>query len=683
MTRYRIGIDIGGTFTDLVLFDERTGHLVMSKTFSTPRGLWEGVSQGLARLGVPLAETSMIFHGTTVGINAFLERKGPRIGLITTAGFRDVYEIGRHNRVEMYDLFYRKPEPLVPRELRLEVRERLDERGEVLVPLDEEDVRRAAETFRAAGVQAVAVCLLHSYVNPAHEQRVGALLAGELPGVVTSLSHEIVREWREYERTSTTAINAYILPAVGSYLDEVSARLREGGYARPLFLMESSGGVVTADVARRRPVVTLMSGPAGGVTAAGYLGRAHGIANVISFDMGGTSTDVALTYEGTSRVTTEAQVERHPVMVQMLDIRSIGAGGGSIAWLDPAGALRVGPQSAGAEPGPLCYGRGGEVPTVTDAHVVLGRLRPEGFLVGEMALDTAAARRGIERVVAQPLGLGVEAAAEGILRIVNSRMAHAIRGITVQRGLDPRGFTLMAFGGAGPMHAAWLADELSIPSVIVPPTPGTFSALGMLVADLRHNYVRTWRTSADALDGGALLALFREMAAEAEATLRGEGADPREITYGRSVDVRYVGQEYTLDVPLDDTCPGADAAAPVALVQRFHALHDRLYGHSAPDQSCEVVNVRLAAVGRRPKVTLPTLEGASGAACPTHEGSVFFHETGGWVPTGFYLRETLAAGQRLAGPAVVEEPGATTVVPPGFCMEVRSDGSLVITREER
>lgn len=679
-SRVRVGIDIGGTFTDFVVIDEGTGEVQLEKTLTTPRDLWQGIMRGLEKARVDMPNTALVAHGTTVGLNAFLERKGSKTGLITTRGFRDVYEIGRHNRVEMYDLFYQKPKPLVPREHRLEVRERLDAQGNVLVPLVEEDVITAIAHFRRHDIKSIAVVLLHAYANPTHEVRIGEIIAREYPEAEVSLSHALAREWREYERTSTTVINAFIMPVVGRYLNRVEEQLGSLGYRRPFFVNQSSGGIMSVASARTKPVQTIMSGPAGGAVSAAYVGKAAGFDNVISFDMGGTSTDVALTYQGHTRVSVESKIEGHPLMVPMVDIHSIGAGGGSIAWIDNTGALNVGPQSAGAEPGPVCYGRGGEQPTVTDANLILGRLRP-AILGGTMTLDLEAAKRATAEKVAKPLGLTTDEAAGGIIRIVNTKMAYAIRAITVERGLDPKDFVLLAFGGAGPMHACDLAAELEIPKVIVPVAPGAFSALGMLLSDARHDYVRTFLTPTSGADPQVMEAQFGEMESEALRTLAEEvpGAPTR---FERYVDMRYVGQEYTVKVPVPASKITGELLAE--LRSTFDRLHDQAYGHASETEPIEIINLRVVAFGVVPDVELKEIP--SGGSEPPAEalaGTIqsLFDPAKGCVECRIYEREKLLAGNRISGPALVVEKGATTVLNPGFELEVTRHGNLLITRE--
>jgi N-methylhydantoinase A len=677
-----IGIDIGGTFTDFVMADERTGALTLEKTLSTPADLWQGIRAGLAKLGVDLAEARLIVHGTTVGLNTFLERKGRSTGLITTQGFRDVYEIGRHNRIDMYDLFYLKPQPLVSREYRLEVRERLNDRGEVIIPLVEEDVLVAIGSFKEAEIDSIAVCFLHAYANPAHELQAGEIINQAYPEATVSLSHQLAREWREYERTSTSVINAYIAPIVADYLVQVEQGLAEQGYQHPFYINKSSGGIMPAATAKAAPVHSIMSGPAGGAISAAHLGQLEGFDNVISFDMGGTSTDVALTYEGTTRVTSEAKVDGHPVLVPMIDIHSIGAGGGSIAWIGETGALNVGPESAGADPGPACYGRGGQAATVTDANLVLGRLDPAYFLGGEMSLDTDAAQEVVDNGVAKPLGLEPVEAASGIIRIINAKMGHAIRAITVERGLDPREFVLLSFGGAGAMHACALAEELSIPRVLIPMATGQFSALGMLLSDIRHDLARVSLSLATDLDAETAESRYQELVVEGRSTLTDEGVAEAHVAFQRSLDMRYVGQEYTVTVPVPDMLSG-DWLAPIRA--EFDRLHERTYGHASAEEPVEVVTLRLTAFGRMPELNLRTL--LDGGATPPAEARrsdlpVYFESNKAFADCPVYNRDALLAGNAITGPALVLETGATTVLNPGFYLTVTPLGSLLITHEE-
>ena len=509
----RLGVDVGGTFTDLVLFDAATNRIHFTKTSSTPANQAVGVEEGIRKVAgiaaVPPGEIEFFVHGTTVATNALLERKGVSCALLVTEGFRDVLQIGRQDRPKLYDWFAQRPTPLVPRAQTFEIRERMLHTGDVLTPLDEAQAREAIRAARAAGVTAIAVCLLHAYANPAHERRVGELIAEEFPDAEVSLSSDVIPEFREYERASTTAVNAYVMPIVRRYVARLADRTAAMGVPAELHIMQSNGGLMTARAAAEQSVRTMLSGPAAGVLGAVALARQAGFENVLSVDMGGTSFDICLAYDGSLRFTKESEIGSLPIKVPMIDIHTLGAGGGSVAWIDAGGALRVGPRSAGAQPGPACYGRGGDEATVTDANVVLGRIDPANFLGGEMALDAAAAWRAVEDRIARPLGLGVEEAAEGIVRVINATMVRGMRAVSVEKGYDPRDFAIVAFGGGGPLHAADLARELGVPSVLVPVMPGVTSALGLLVADLRYDVSATVRGSLASPDHAALTARVR------------------------------------------------------------------------------------------------------------------------------------------------------------------------------
>jgi N-methylhydantoinase A len=679
----RIAIDIGGTFTDATLIDEASGATSIAKVLTTPADPSEGYMQALRRvLGErEPGEVALVVHATTVATNAIIEGKIARSGFVTTAGFRDLLEIARQVRPTLYDTLFEMPPPLVPRDRAVEVVERLGPSGEVTLPLDEDSVRAAAAVLRAEEVESVAVCLLHAYVNPEHEQRVGELLAEELPGVPVSLSSAVAPEFREYLRASTTVINAVIRPVVERYLERIEEQLADGGIGAKLLVMQSSGGVFGADAAARRPVFMVESGPAAGVIASAHLGSTIDAPDVLSFDMGGTTAKVGLIQGGRPSVTKDYAVGRHagagigamslsgyPVRTPVVDLVEIGAGGGSIAWVDSGGLLRVGPQSAGADPGPVCYGRGGTEPTVTDANVVLGRLDPEYFLGGEMTLDVDGARRAIEERCAGPLGLDVTQAAYGIVEIANAAMVNALHLISVQRGYDPRDFVLVGFGGAGPVHANAIAREAEMPTLVVPPSPGIFSATGLLTTDLKRDAAVTVMRRLDELEQAELEEVFARLERAGAEELRREGVASDRIEFVRQLDVRYVGQSYELTVEA-----GAD------LLARFHAEHERTYGFAAPEEPVELVSVRLTTVGRIEKPPAPVLD-AEGPARPKGERPVYFAETDGFVDCPVYDRYALAAGTTLAGPAVVEELDSTTLVHPGFDVRVDGRGNLVIER---
>jgi N-methylhydantoinase A len=672
MGRYRVAVDVGGTFTDFVIQDTRTGQALTNKVLSTAEDQARGVLAGLHEEIGSFGDIASLVHGNTVGLNALLERRGTRVLFVTTAGFRDVLRLGRGDRRDIFSLHYRKPEPLVPVTDVEVVHERIDVDGSVRIPLDEAELDGIVGRIEAEGVTSVAVCLLHAYRNPAHELRVREVLHERLPDLSVSLSHEIAPEWREYERSSTTALNAYIAPKVDRYLRSLITRLRDDGFASALHIMQSSGGVTTADVARQKPVQALLSGPVGGTVGGARLADALDRPNLMCIDMGGTSFDASLVIDGVPTVSTEAQLEGLPLLLPLVDIHTIGAGGGSVAWIE-AGGLRVGPQSAGSDPGPACYGNGGTEPTVTDANAVLGRIDPDYFLDGGMTLDVAAAEQAVDRV-AEPLGITRLGAAEGILAIINAKMADALRTMTVQQGIDPRSFSLVAFGGAGPMHAIALAEELGITDVVVPWASGAFSAWGMLHTELRRDLVRSHYRPPTAIDGAELEAVFAELATEGDALLESDGVPADQRRFYRQVDMRYTGQEYTIPVDAPDDANDIDA-----LVERFHEDYTVRYGHSTPGAPVELVALRLAASGEN---DWPMAAGAVEAvdSAPVRRRAVVFDAT----PTDaavVHLRE-IVDGTVLDGPVIVEEPTATTVVSPGWRVVLGPANALVITRTE-
>ncbi len=660
-----VGVDTGGTFTDFVLI--QNGQVRVHKVLSTPDDPARAILQGLADLGVERDLTALV-HGSTVATNAVLERKGARTGLITTAGFRDVLEIGRQTRPKLYDLRVQKEPPLVPRSLRVEVVERLDERGGVLVPLDLASVESAIQALKVAAVESVAVCLLFSFANPAHERAVTE--EARAAGFHVSASYEVLPEFREYERTSTVVLNAYVGRLMDGYLDRLRSALPAGTTLR---IMQSNGGSISAETARREAARTLLSGPAGGVVGAAFVADASGFSQAIGFDMGGTSTDVAL-IDGAITETTDGMIAGFPIKLPMIDINTVGAGGGSIAWFDAGGALRVGPVSAGADPGPAAYGRGSE-PTVTDANVVLGRLIPETFLGGTMALDVERARRSLAEIV-ERLGTTPEDAALGIIRIVNANMEAAIRVISVERGHDPRRFTLVAFGGAGPLHACELAASLRIPRVLIPGSPGVLSALGMLVADIIKDYVQTIMVTADeAVE--AVEPVFAQLEASGLADLVTEGLAESEIAIERYLDLRYWGQSYELVVPFEGSIPGA--------VEAFHAAHERRFGYADRSERVQVVNARVKARGVTQLPAAEQLAAVAGAVPePIAVRPVVFDSPDGIVAldTPIYRRTTLSPGVAFTGPAIVAQYDTTTVLPPGWRATIDATGSLIAEPRE-
>jgi N-methylhydantoinase A len=672
-----IGVDVGGTFTDVVVYDEATGALDVAKSPTTRADPTVGLLNALGKVSVSPAQAGRVVCGTTIGTNAILERTGAPVWVITTRGFRDTLEIARTNRTILYDIRARKPAPVVPRARVIEVDERVAFDGTVVRPLRDEDVRAAIDRIRTAtnggGPGAVVLCFLHSYVNPTHERAAARLVAEALPGWFLCTSQEVLPELREYERFSTATLNAYIGPTVGGYLNRLGRALADHGYGGRVFVTTSSGGIMTSEVAARFPVHTVLSGPAGGVAAAVNLGRLTGHRNLITYDMGGTSTDVCLVEDLEPTLTTEQHIAGLPNRTPQIEINSIGAGGGSVASLDDGGALRVGPRSAGATPGPACYGRGGTEPTITDANLILGRMSGDLPLVGELALDEALGRRALRTLLEHMTGLADEAAlADGIIRIAVARMVSAIKEISIAKGHDPRDFVLVAYGGAGPMHAAFIAEELELPRVIVPPAPGNFSAFGSLISDLRRDYVRTRLTQTRRAEFAEVDRTFAELEREARAELAAEGVSPEGISTVRALGMRYVGQSWELIVRL----PAAlDSMA--ALETEFHQTHERRYGH-ASDGPAEIVNFRLTAIGAVPKPspTPWTVKGAL-AAASREERTVHFGEMQR-VP--IYARERLPAGETVAGPALVEEMGATTVIPPGWDGVIGTWGELTLSR---
>ncbi len=681
--RYRLGVDVGGTFTDLVLYDVETNEIELTKTPSTPANQAEGVTTGIGmlidRLGVPPAEIGFFIHGTTVATNTLLERKGAQTALVVTEGFRDVLQVGRQDRPDLYDWRIPRTEPLVPRRLRFEVGERVLYTGEVRMPLRAGDVDSVVERLKETGVEAVAVCLLHSYANPEHETAVGRALRDALPGVAVSLSHEILPEFKEFERMSTTVINSYVSPVIGRYVTNLKAGIADAGIGSELYIMQSNGGTMRAASAVERPVHTILSGPAAGVIGSVAIAKRAGQQNTISVDMGGTSFDVTLSYEGEVRQTRESEIERLPIKVPMVDIHTLGAGGGSIAWIDPGGALRVGPKSAGADPGPACYGRGGKEATVTDANLVLGRLNPERFLGGRMELDVDRAREAIGERVAGPLGLGVEECAEGIVRVVNASMIKGIRVVSVAKGYDPRDFCLVAFGGAGPVHSAELAEELDIPRVLVPVAPGVTSAMGLLMADLRHDFVRTVLRSGDELTHEELGTRFSEMEGEALARMRQEGVDAGSVTLVRLADVRYAGQGYELEVTVPS---GALGEAEMRGVEsRFHEAHRQMYGYATLDRPIEAVNLRVTALTTLPQPDLAPAQ-LNGRRNPheARESDRQAYFRGRLVHTSIYNRSLLRPGDVVDGPAIIEQEDSTTVVWEGQTSTVDAYSNLLLER---
>src|SRR6185312_2012970 len=593
-----VGVDIGGTFTDLVGCID--GRIVTSKCSTVPADPTRGVAESLALAHCQMPALAEILHGSTIAINTVLERKGARTALITTKGFRDTYAIGRGNRIEAFNLFFHRPQPLIPRELTFEIAERMNAQGAVLTALDEREVQALVQTIAAQNIEAVAVCLLHAYANPAHERRIGEMLRAANPKLFVTLSHEIVREYREYERTSTTALNAFVGPRVGTYLGKLESFLRSEKFPGKLNIMRSNGGVMSVRLAQEQPVAMMESGPVAGIIGAGRLAALMGIERCIGFDMGGTTAKASLITKGIPAIedgyVIGGEASGQPMQIPVVDIVEIGAGGGSIAWVDPTGGLHVGPNSAGADPGPACYGKGSHDPVVTDANLVLGRINGGRFLNGAMRLDRVAAERAIKTQVSDKLRLGIKEAALGIVQIADAAMSLAVRAVSVKKGVDPRDTAMIAFGGAGPLHAVAIAREIFIPKVIVPKVPGTFSALGMLMASWRQDFVRTLYGLLGALDAKRVDAVFAELAEAGHQQMKRDGIATANFAF--LADLRYVGQEHTIAIPLRH--PDALSGDFSALRQLFDAEHDQRYGQAAPDERLEIVNVRLVVTAARP-----------------------------------------------------------------------------------
>lgn len=673
----RIGVDVGGTFTDVIVIDGT--EIRTSKTPSTPDRPDDAVIDGLRsedQRTDALSEVTFLGHGTTVATNAVLEGETAETALVTTDGMRDVLEIGRQDRPDLYDLDFDRPEPIVPRDRRFTVEERIDASGDVVTPLDEDDVRQVANDIPDS-VEAVAVCTLFSFEKADHERRISDLLAEEGTEEVV-VSSDVLPEFREFERTSTTVLNAALRPIMEAYLARLDRRTKELGVDEEWVVMQSNGGLLSADRASETPVNTLLSGPAAGVKGAQYLADAAGFEDIVTMDMGGTSTDVSLVDGGDPTITTDGEIDGRPIGVPTVDIHTIGAGGGSIAWIDAGDALRVGPKSAGADPGPAVYDRGGTAPTVTDAQAVLGRIDPEYSLSDDLSLDVSLAREAIERDVADPLNLSVEEAAQGILRITIANMQRALRVVSVERGYDPREFTLVAFGGAGPLHAATLAEEMSIPRFLVPQTAGVLSALGLTASDLKHSFVTSNVAPLSETAPDRLAKVFDELIAEGRARLESEGIDGSMMRFERSLDLRYQGQTFSLNVSLSEQSITDETVDRVEA--NFHDQHDTTYGHSDVSEPVELVNVRVDAVGEISRVELAAAgaERLEDAVLGTRE--VWFED--GFQEATVYDHQTLPTNAEFEGPAIVQANDSTTTVLPEQRVTVDENGTLVVTRGE-
>ena len=677
----RLAADIGGTFTDIAVFDEKNGQLAFGKVLSTPRHLVEGITAGVEKAGSDYASAGLFLHGSTVAINTILERTGAPTALLITEGFRDIYEIGRINRPDAYNLYFKKHVPLVERALRFEVKERVLSDGEVERPLDDAEIAALADKLGALGIEATAVLFLNCYRNAEHEARAKKIIEAKNPGMFVSASHELSQEYREFERCSTVVANAYIGPRVKSYIGEIEAHAKTAGFTGSLLIVQSTGGLYEAEQAKSQCVRMLESGPAAGVIGTQALCHTIGRDRAIAFDMGGTTAKAGVIAGGEALTTGQALLGGYdqalPVQIAMMDIFEVGTGGGSIARVEQ-GSLRVGPRSAGAQPGPACYGLGGTEPTVTDANLVLGRLGPDRFLGGEMKLDVAAAETALRERIAEPLGLMLTEAADGILRIAATAMSYAVKGVTTERGLDAGNFALCAYGGAGPLHAVAIAREIGIREVIVPFAPGVFSAFGMLFSDLRYDFVRTGLTRLEDASFEEITRIYRELEDQGRAAIAATGVKPQRIAIKRAADMRYVGQEHpvTVDLPVS-VFTKLDRAA---IKRHFDELHLARYGTSAPQEPAEVVSLRTTVTGvmrKPPQDKIKRGSASTRRAAATGKRKAFFGK--GFVATPTFERAALLAGNRIKGPALIEEHASTTVLWPGDRLSVDPYGNLVIT----
>jgi N-methylhydantoinase A len=678
-----VGVDIGGTFTDLVGYQH--GTIITSKTSTVPADPTEGAATALRLAQCDVVAMDELIHGSTIAINTVLENSGAKTALVTTEGFRDVYAMGRGNRPDAFNLFFHRPRPLVPRERTFELRERMNAAGDVLVPLDGAAVAAMGAQLVETGVEAVAICFLHSYANPAHEIAAGDVLRKHCPALFVTLSHEILREFREYERTSTTVLNAFVGPRVSRYLGRFESFAKRERFVGKIAMMRSNGGAMSIAQARREPVAMMESGPVAGMIGAGRLATLMRIERAIGFDMGGTTAKTSLITNGIPPIAEGYIIgdpfSGQPMQLPVVDIVEVGAGGGSIAWRDPGGGLHVGPVSAGAEPGPACYGHGGKAPTVTDADLLLGRLNGERFLGGQMKLDRALAETAVGNL-SRDLGLATTQAALGIAAIADGAMSLAVRAVSVNRGIDPRDTTLIAFGGAGPLHAVAIAREISIPTVVIPKLPGNFSALGMLMAQWRHDFVRTLVGDLGMIDAHGAARAFDELRVAGEEALARDQLAGGQFDF--AADLRYRGQEHTIPIAVaraqDLTADSEGTRA------RFDEQHDRRYGHAAPEQSIEVVNLRLV-------VTMPRMDDVidrwlsepwkAEQAAPEQRRSVVFDDSEKAVNARILWRSALAAGSEIVGPAVIEEPNSTTLIAPGDRAVVNDSGHIVITLRDQ
>lgn len=673
---YRLSTDVGGTFTDGVLLDESTGKMKITKVPSTPKNPATGTIQSMEKFNISFQDVSFLVHGTTVVINALIEGTGSKTALITTKGFRDVVEIGRSNRTEIYDALYKKPEPLIPRHLRLEVKERIAADRTVLIPLKIDELTGIIELLRKEKIESIAVCLINAYANSQHEEEIGRMLNLEYPEATVSLSHTITRRYYEYERMSTTVQNAYVMPVVQRYLKNLEEELEKRHFQRELQIMQSNGGIMTSPIAREIPVSMVESGPVAGAIGGAMLAKMIGYNNVITYDMGGTTAKTSIVKGGLPETTEQYVVEGRPILLPVVDIREIGTGGGSIAWIDKAGALHVGPQSAGAEPGPACYQRGGREPTVTDADLQLGILDPDYFLGGEMNISPELSRKSMKKI-ADYFHLSMDEAALGIIKIVNNNMSGLLQSMTVKRGYDPRDLAMVAFGGAGPTHATAIARELNIPVVIIPPFPGVFSTWGMLMADLRHDFTQTYIQLISKADLEDVNRIFRNLEKRVKKLFEYENISDKNIAMTYKINMRYEGQEHTLSVTAASDLTEGEKQI---LCQDFDELHLQMYGHNAPEEAKEIVSLSVIGIGKVKKPELKTIK--SGNQTPVPESRLgkrkVYLGDGRYQKFNIYKRNKLLANNIIAGPAVIEEPTSTTVIEPEQTCSVDEYGNLII-----
>jgi len=674
----RGGIDIGGTFTDIVYIDDETGEISSHKILTTPRNPAIGVLNGIAESNADLSKVWLLVHGTTIVINAIVSHTGAKTALITTDGYRDLLEIGRANRLVFFDIFYKKPDPLIPRRWRICVPERIDWKGNVIVELKLREVERVIDYLVNEGVESIAVCFIHSYVNSKHEEEVKRLIETKYNNIHVTISSEVLPEIREFERLSTTVVSAYTKPVARNYIGELEGSLKKRGYLSDLYLMQSNAGLINSEIAKTSPVQIIESGPVGGAVACKYLGDLMGYQNIAVFDMGGTTSKAALIIKGNISVTRDYSPAGYPIRIPVADMIELGIGGGSIAWIDEAGFLKVGPISAGADPGPVCYDLGGVEPTITDANLVLGRVR--SLLKGKTRLNKEKASKSLIDKIANPFKLDPIDAANGIIEIAVSMLIDEFRAVSISKGIDLRDFVMFAFGGAGPMHCALMIKELGISSIVIPSSAGAFSALGFLCSDLRHDFVRTHIIKTLEMDLIRVGEIFGDLESQGIKTLKTEGVDTNDIVIMRSVDMRYVGQAYELNIPFN--FEKISSQVPGELMQTFNESYKNYYGHFTPEEATEIVNFRMTAIGkvRKPPIKKMSLEKRQPVS--RERGDVFFKEVG-WVNCSFYDREDLTYGNKIRGPAIIEEYTSTTVIPPDFEAEIDEYLNIVVRRFER